>query len=208
MKKRLLRGYVLGFLSALLLFVFVVPAFALSLSKQITAYYTGIAIYIDGELVEPQDENGNAVSPFICDGTTYLPLRAVAKAVGYDVYYSEILNAAFLTSDEFKEASATPSPTPVVEQFDTVLQSNLLVRVNLCINSANYLKQAAQNAINDLLSRGMGRSSLADEYNETLSLINADLDNLQAIKTDVQNATTNDQLDLYEYEIESYEAVY
>jgi hypothetical protein len=205
MNRHTVKGVLIGFVTAVLFMALIVPSLAVSsISKQLTAYYNGITIYIDSELLEPKDVNGNSVDPFICDGTTYLPLRAVAEAVGYDVYYSSTLNAAFLTSDEFQESAATPTPEP----FDTALKSNLLVRVNTCISSANYLKDAAQSALNDLISRGMARSSLADGYNETLSQINADLDNLQAIKTDIQNATTNEQLYQYENEIESYEAVY
>jgi hypothetical protein len=55
--------------------------------KQLTAYYTTangtpLSIYVDGEKLTPKDGNGKVVDPFIVDGTTYLPVAAVSKALG------------------------------------------------------------------------------------------------------------------------------
>ena len=44
--------------------------------------YRGISIIVNGTKIVPQDANGNPVEPFIMDGTTYLPVRAVAGALG------------------------------------------------------------------------------------------------------------------------------
>ena len=56
-----------------------------SYTETATLNYKDIKISIDGELIQPTDAQGNAVDPFIIDGTTYLPLRAVAGALGCDV---------------------------------------------------------------------------------------------------------------------------
>ncbi|GEM_PF-3268293 len=67
------------------------PVFAVSkdVSKQITAYFTSggksISVYINGDKITPRDGNGNQVYPFTVDGTTYLPVRAVASALGKGV---------------------------------------------------------------------------------------------------------------------------
>ena len=47
----------------------------------------GINIIVDGQTINPKDANGKAVSPLIYNGTTYLPVRAVADAVGKSVYW-------------------------------------------------------------------------------------------------------------------------
>lgn len=47
----------------------------------------GIRIVIDGKEIEPTDANGNIVEPAIYEGTTYLPVRAVAQAFGKAVYW-------------------------------------------------------------------------------------------------------------------------
>ncbi|MDO4563559.1 MAG: copper amine oxidase N-terminal domain-containing protein [Clostridia bacterium] len=40
-----------------------------------------IKIFVSHELIDPRDANGNSVEPFIDNGTTYLPVRAVAEAL-------------------------------------------------------------------------------------------------------------------------------
>ncbi len=47
----------------------------------------GIRIVVDGKKLNPTDANGNAVEPIIYNGTTYLPVRAVANALGKAVYW-------------------------------------------------------------------------------------------------------------------------
>lgn len=40
---------------------------------------------VDGVSITPKDANGTVVEPFIVDGTTYLPVRAVGEAMGKTV---------------------------------------------------------------------------------------------------------------------------
>ena len=47
----------------------------------------GIKIFVDGQKINPKDAQGNSVQPFIYNGTTYLPVRAVADALGKAVYW-------------------------------------------------------------------------------------------------------------------------
>lgn len=53
--------------------------------KMIEANYMGIKLVVDGVEVTPKDPNGNVVDPFISEGTTYLPVRAVGEALGKEV---------------------------------------------------------------------------------------------------------------------------
>lgn len=53
--------------------------------KMLEAHFSGISILVDGEQITPHDVNGNYVEPFIVDGTTYLPVRAVGEALGKPV---------------------------------------------------------------------------------------------------------------------------
>ena len=59
--------------------------FAKQLSEKADLFYNNIKIYIDGGELIPKDPNGNIVEPFIVNGTTYLPIRAVSNAFGKDV---------------------------------------------------------------------------------------------------------------------------
>lgn len=47
--------------------------------------YDNIKIILDGKEVVPTDSEGNAVEPFIIDGTTYLPVRGISNALGLEV---------------------------------------------------------------------------------------------------------------------------
>ena len=60
-----------------------VSAVANTISAQLT--YRDIKITLDGKSITPKDATGKTVEPFIMDGTTYLPVRAVADALGLDV---------------------------------------------------------------------------------------------------------------------------
>lgn len=84
MKKRL-QGLVAGVLIGALSTGSV--AFAKVGTELIEAVYANVKIYIDGTLIDPKDVNGNKVEPFIYNGTTYLPVRAVGEAFGKAVSY-------------------------------------------------------------------------------------------------------------------------
>lgn len=56
-----------------------------TIQRTITANYMGIRIIVDGKEVTPTDASGKVVEPFIADGTTYLPVRAVGAALGKEV---------------------------------------------------------------------------------------------------------------------------
>ena len=76
MKKRT-RFLILALCFALLLSTAV---YAAARSKTLTAYYNDIKLVVDGVPVTPKDANGTVVEPFIVDGTTYLPVRAIGEA--------------------------------------------------------------------------------------------------------------------------------
>jgi len=46
-----------------------------------------IHVFIDGSLITPRDAAGNVAHPFIRNGTTFLPLRAVGEAFGKSVHW-------------------------------------------------------------------------------------------------------------------------
>ena len=78
------KGFFLGMLTMALIVALVVTVFAAE-PKELTAYFGGIKISLDGQVFQPKTVDGNPVEPFIVDGTTYLPVRAVATALGMNV---------------------------------------------------------------------------------------------------------------------------
>lgn len=81
-------GFLLGFLACALLLGIAIPAIgAGNLFTLEDVMVGGITIILDGEELHPVDANGKAVDAMIYNGTTYLPVRAVASAVGKSVYW-------------------------------------------------------------------------------------------------------------------------
>ncbi|MGI6029769.1 MAG: stalk domain-containing protein [Candidatus Heteroscillospira sp.] len=100
--KKQFKGFIQGVIVATLILCFALPTLA-AWQKQATLHYNDIKITVDGEPVEPRDANGNAVEPFIIDGTTYLPVRGIAEALGLNVTWDGATNTAVLTGDEPEE---------------------------------------------------------------------------------------------------------
>ena len=65
-------------------------------TKNVTLYYREIKIVIDGRTINPTDATGKAVEPFIYDGTTYLPVRAMGNALGLEVAWEDATSTVSL----------------------------------------------------------------------------------------------------------------
>lgn len=98
MKRWSLKSFVLGVLTAALVMGVAVPAMAATV-KTAELYYNDIKIRLNGETLVPRDGNGNPVEPFIIDGTTYLPIRAVASALGLNVAWDGATQTVILGND-------------------------------------------------------------------------------------------------------------
>lgn len=99
--KKITRALVCALLAAVFLTAFLLPAAAASAApqtKNVSVTYRGISIFADGTLVVPKDATGAKVEPFILDGTTYLPIRAVAGALGLAVGWDDASSTVTLTS--------------------------------------------------------------------------------------------------------------
>jgi predicted house-cleaning noncanonical NTP pyrophosphatase (MazG superfamily) len=65
-------------------------------TQTIEVFFNNIKISIDGKAVELKDATGNPVEPFIYNGTTYLPVRAIGEALGMEVKFNETANTVEL----------------------------------------------------------------------------------------------------------------
>ena len=90
-----LKRLVLISLAVVLVLALAAPALAATIKKTIDVY-TGVSIYMDDELLEPKDANGNPVEVFIYNGTTYLPVRAISEAVGKPVQWEGKTSSVYL----------------------------------------------------------------------------------------------------------------
>lgn len=71
-------------------------AFATVGSRTAELFYNNIKVMLNGKEITPTDANGNAVEPFIIEGTTYLPVRGVASALGMNVGWDGATNTVTL----------------------------------------------------------------------------------------------------------------
>ena len=61
-----------------------------------TLIFRDIRLVVDGNAVEPTNAVGAPVEPFIIDGTTYLPVRAVANALGKEVSWDDATSTVYI----------------------------------------------------------------------------------------------------------------
>ena len=73
--------------------------------------YNNIKITLNGNEITPTDANGTYVEPFIIDGTTYLPVRAVANALDLGVEWNGETNTVMLSDKTFSEAPSVGETT-------------------------------------------------------------------------------------------------
>ena len=98
--------------------------------KTVLADDVHVEILVDGVVLKPTDVNGKSVEPLVVDGTTYVPVRAVADAFGYDVSWNQETRTVSLDSNEVYTicygALAVPALENVLDKavFQSSQQSN------------------------------------------------------------------------------------
>lgn len=78
----------------LMLAILIIPAAAASTYRQQIAVEYGITLNINGQSAVLKDPNGNTVQPFVYNGTTYVPIRAVSDNLGATVEYDATTKTA------------------------------------------------------------------------------------------------------------------
>lgn len=62
----------------------------------------GVNLYLDDKGFVPRDANGNETYPFICDGTTYVPIRAIADLFDASIIWKPEENAVYIGTSGHK----------------------------------------------------------------------------------------------------------
>lgn len=71
-------------------------AFAAETTKNVQIQFDNIQLVVDGVPITPKDANGSRIEPFIYNGTTYLPIRAVGEAIGKQVTWDGATKTVYL----------------------------------------------------------------------------------------------------------------
>ena len=134
--KKILKGYLLGFLSTVILFGSIT---VFATTKTATLYdvvVDGIRIVLDGKEFVCTDANGAVVQPMIYNGTTYIPVRAVSSAFGKAVYWDGENQTVYLGNMDGK----LEHPTLKLEDSENIAGwgSSLYEEKNIFDNYGNF----------------------------------------------------------------------
>lgn len=105
--KQTIKGFFSGFLTAALILALAVPAMAAI--QEIKVSMGGINIYVDGQLKIPVNAQGARVDPMVYDGTTYLPVRAIANMLGKEVTWDGDTSSIYIGEKPAQGAKAVPA---------------------------------------------------------------------------------------------------
>jgi len=111
-KKSSIKGFVSGVLVTVLL-MSAIPVLASSGGKTIEVFYNNIKITLDGKQITPRDGRGEIVEPFVYNDSTYLPLRAVATALGLSVDWDGSTQTAILGTGIVSGDWSKDNPAPI-----------------------------------------------------------------------------------------------
>ena len=119
------------FLSLLLTLAMALGICGTALADEVTGLEDeSVTVTIDGEEVELTDADGDSVAPIIVDGSTYLPIRAVAEALGLDVDWDRVNREVQLATE--KQGSFTMPP-----KIDKSTQQRVLITTDLEVDDMN-----------------------------------------------------------------------
>jgi len=99
-----IKGIAIGVIITTIFMAAAIPAFAMARQETITVHFNNIRIAIDGQVVQTENE------PFVHNGRTYLPVRDIADAMGFDVTWEDATNTVHLTSRS--NSGGTPNYPP------------------------------------------------------------------------------------------------
>ncbi len=91
--KEIFKGMTIGIIITSVVFCTI---FAAPVTKSIQAVFSGVKVALDGKILDLKDANGNKVEAFSYNGTTYLPVRAIANAFGKEVTFDAKENTIYL----------------------------------------------------------------------------------------------------------------
>ena len=94
-----------------------------------------VTVMLDGNVIDCKNANGVEVPPILVDGTTYLPVRAIANALSLDVQWDDATKSVFING-----VSVLAKKTDVI---------------NIFINGGKFTaKDANGNVVNPILKDG------------------------------------------------------
>ena len=128
-----------GLVAGLIIGATVAGTGAFAYTNYIEAVYGDIKIVVDGKKVNPDSK------PFISEGTTYLPVRAVAEALDKPVYWDGDTSTVYIG----KYSGSLEYPTTKLIDMKNIKNSNWFKSSTLKDNYGNYYSNAIYCRYND-----------------------------------------------------------
>lgn len=148
-----IKGLIVGILIGVALTASTVIATTGVIQKNL--HYNNIKITLNGKEIKPVDANGTYVEPFIIDGTTYLPVRAVSGALGLGVAWDGETNTVKLTG-------TTAGDKTAVEAFVENFGSSLEKYVEECGKESGFNYNATVSADGNTITIDANVTELSD----------------------------------------------
>ncbi|MGN1097552.1 MAG: stalk domain-containing protein [Clostridia bacterium] len=137
--------------------------------EMLQLYTDTVKIVVDGSVIDPRDVNGKSVPPFIQDGTTYLPVRAVGEAFNKNVEWNGEERSVILTSaaeeeeDEldgkyFRIYQRTTNKSVAVESASKEDSAKVVISDYADNNSQVWEFGAVGDGYYTVINRGSGKS--------------------------------------------------
>ena len=139
-----------------------------------------MTIIIDGVEQTFYNAQGQEVHPILCDGTTYLPVRAIGEVMGKNVDWNQSTKTVTLSGTRTTAATAgTPDAAAKVKNISVDIHSDFTIVVD---GATQVFKDAAGNRVYPMLYNGstylplraigglMGKSVAWDGKTQTVTL--------------------------------------
>lgn len=112
-------------------------------NTQLIKVSQGINLYLNDHVFIPKDALGNEVFSFVCNGTTYLPIRAITSALGAEVGYEN--NTVIITRKE--NAKVNPGVEWRKDQTISFTEMKALTGIAIIVDGKPFVPKDANGNI-------------------------------------------------------------
>jgi len=110
----------------------------------------GVDVYVNDTYFVPTDVNGNEIRPFIYNGSTYLPVRAVGEAYGVEIGWD---GRVLISGEANKDVKIPETNKPKVARTDVKVDA--VTDVEILVNGNKFVpKDANGNEVPVILTNG------------------------------------------------------
>lgn len=147
------KSFFAGMLTMLLIVCLTGTALATTGKVTKELEYRNISVSLDGKKLDLRDAKGNAVEPFMFEGTNYLPVRALAESLGLNVAWDGKTATVVLTTPGAEPVKpATPAGKPTVGQANALEKAKSYLSISAfsykgLIEQLEYVKFSHEEAV-------------------------------------------------------------